>query len=156
MKTQHITISRRSQWVRIACVAALLAAAASLSACNKKTGGSSPVPDTTTTSVAATTTSTSAVSSDTTASAASTESTASTTAFTGTPSVGWCNATTLHVRKTPNQDYESIGGLSYGDKVTILGREGDWYKISFKGGEAYVNAQFIQATEITGSAAGAE
>lgn len=35
-----------------------------------------------------------------------------------------------------------------GEKVDILGREGDWYKIKFKDGVGYVSAQFISSTVV--------
>ncbi|MDD2363060.1 MAG: SH3 domain-containing protein [Oscillospiraceae bacterium] len=66
----------------------------------------------------------------------------------GTPSVGWCNADSLRVRSGPGTEYNGIGGLKHGEKVTIVGREGDWYKIEFKDDFAFVSAQFIQSTEI--------
>lgn len=66
------------------------------------------------------------------------------------PQVGWCNVDEdgLHVRSGPGNDYRVIGGMKYGEKVYILGREGDWYKIEFAGGTAYVSAAFVQDTEI--------
>ena len=70
----------------------------------------------------------------------------------GTPSVGWCNATSMHIRSGPGTDYGAIGGLVTGEKVDILGREGDWYKIKFKDGKdgvGYVSAQFISSTVVT-------
>ena len=66
------------------------------------------------------------------------------------PTVGWCNATTLHVRSGPGTNYGSIGGLRYGEKVTIIGKEGDWYCISRNTEIGYVSAQYIQDTEVTG------
>lgn len=123
--------------LRLICVTAALAAATMLSGCNKSTAKS-------TSSTAATT----AATTTTTATTA-----APTSAAAGTwgafPAPGWCSATTLNVRKTPDTTYFSIGGLKYGDKVSVLGKEGDWFKISFKGGVAYVSAAFISPTEIT-------
>ncbi|MCI8553330.1 MAG: SH3 domain-containing protein [Clostridiales bacterium] len=60
---------------------------------------------------------------------------------------GYCNSDDgLRIRSGPGTDYRGIGGLKYGEEVTILGREGDWYKIVFKDTGGYVSAQFIQAT----------
>lgn len=60
----------------------------------------------------------------------------------------------LNVRRTPNLDYDAVGGLNEGDQVTIVGKEGDFYKIewnSFDGnyGEkyAYVSAQYISKSK---------
>lgn len=36
-----------------------------------------------------------------------------------------------------------IGSFNYGANVTILGREGDWYKISYNGQTAYCHADYI-------------
>lgn len=60
------------------------------------------------------------------------------------PMTGYVNATTLNVRPTPDTSGYAIGGLKYGDEVTILGKEGDWYQIRFKEEAAWVNAQYIQ------------
>ncbi len=56
----------------------------------------------------------------------------------------------LNVRRTPNLDYSAIGGLDAGDEVTIIGKEGDFYKIEWKSMDgnysesyAYVSAQYI-------------
>ena len=60
----------------------------------------------------------------------------------------------LNVRRTPNLDHYAVGGLSKGEQVTILGKEGDFYKIEFSwkdnsegqnlsGTTAYVSAQYI-------------
>lgn len=62
------------------------------------------------------------------------------------PYTAYINATTLHVRPTPDTAGEAIGGLKFGDTVTVTGREGDWYCITFKGGVGYVNAQYVQDT----------
>lgn len=90
----------------------------------------------------------------TSAATTTTETTTATTTFATAeipdqlPPYGWCIASSLHVRKTPNTYFEAIGGLKYGEKVTIIGREGDWYKIKFKDGEAYVKAEYISPTEV--------
>ncbi|MDD3833624.1 MAG: SH3 domain-containing protein [Oscillospiraceae bacterium] len=63
-------------------------------------------------------------------------------------SFGWCNADSLHARSGPGSEYFGIGELKHGEKVTIVGREGDWFKIQFADGFAFVSAQFIQSTEI--------
>lgn len=62
------------------------------------------------------------------------------------PFTGYVNATTLRVRPSADTAGEPIGGLSFGDTVSVIGREGDWYKITFKDGVGYVSAQYIQDT----------
>lgn len=61
------------------------------------------------------------------------------------PAIGWVNADELRIRPEPNTDKWPIGGLKEGEQVTVLGKEGDWYKIQFKKDQpGYVSAQFIQ------------
>lgn len=67
------------------------------------------------------------------------------------PPVGYVNATTLHIRPSPNTSGDPIGGLKFGDQVKIVGREGDWYIIPFKDGTAYISAQYVQETPPVGT-----
>ncbi len=86
---------------------------------------------------------------DTAATTTTTVTTVQTTAGTTAqayPFVGYVNATTLNVRPTPDTSGYAIGGLKWGDTVTILSREGDWYAISFAGQTGYINAQYVQDT----------
>ena len=62
------------------------------------------------------------------------------------PFTGYINASTLSVRPTPDTNGYPIGGLKFGDTVTVTGREGDWYAISLGAGMGYVNAQYVQDT----------
>lgn len=102
-------------------------------------GKDEPAPDTTPTTVEVTTTQ---------------PTTAATTAG-DQPFTGYVNASTLRVRPSADTAGEPIGGLSFGDTVSVIGREGDWYKITFKDGVGYVSAQYIQDTLPTeGTAAG--
>lgn len=130
--------------LRLGCTAAVAVLALSSAACTKdgitKDFSNASAETAATTSSAATTT--------TTASAAATTTTVPAIPE-GTPSVGWCNATSMHIRSGPGTDYGAIGGLVTGEKVDILGREGDWYKIKFKDGVGYVSAQFISSTVVT-------
>ncbi len=90
-------------------------------------GADTPVAPTETTTVAATTAAT----------------TAATAAY---PFTGYVNASTLHVRPSAGTDGDAIGGLQFGDAVTVTDREGDWYRITFKNGIGYVSAQYVQDT----------
>lgn len=79
------------------------------------------------------------------------ETTPTTTTTTGTtapayPFTGYINATTLNVRPAADATGIPIGGLVFGDAVTVTGREGDWYAIAFGEGVGYVNAQYVQDT----------
>ncbi len=116
------------------------------------TASTTEVDDTTTSQSTSGTTS---KSSTTKTSKSTTSTTKSTTKPTTAPSSspsdlkeGYCSASSLYVRTGPGTNYESIGGLVRGDKVTITGRSGDWYIIDFNGESAYVSAQYISASPI--------
>ena len=53
----------------------------------------------------------------------------------------YVTASSLYVRATPNG--EKIGSLFEGDVVEILGMEGDWYRIRYDGGEAYIHKDYV-------------
>ena len=64
-------------------------------------------------------------------------------------SIGYCTADSLNVRTGPGLDYRGIGGLRYAEQVEVIDKEGDWYKIRFGDGVAYVSAQYISAEKPT-------
>ncbi len=49
--------------------------------------------------------------------------------------------TSLNIRTSPWGSI--IGSFHDGDKVSIIGRNGDWYKISYNGQTAYVHANYV-------------
>lgn len=53
----------------------------------------------------------------------------------------------LNVRTGPSTDYKSIGALSEGEAVNVLGyaSEYGWYLIEFKGGTGYVSGSYLTA-----------
>ncbi|WP_341478944.1 SH3 domain-containing protein [Clostridium perfringens] len=51
--------------------------------------------------------------------------------------------TILNVRKGPGTNYDSIGQLHQGDKVSIVAKNGEWYKISSPIA-GYVHSEFIE------------
>ncbi len=53
-------------------------------------------------------------------------------------------SSSLNVRENAGMGYQVIGSLSNGTTVTILGKEGNWYKIEYNGGVGYVSADYIQ------------
>lgn len=59
----------------------------------------------------------------------------------GTVKVG----TSLNVRTSPWG--KVIGSLRDNDKVQIIGKSGDWYKISYNGQTAYVHANYVETAE---------
>lgn len=50
----------------------------------------------------------------------------------------------LNVRKGPGTDYNSIGQLHQGDKVSIIAKNGTWYKIKYGSEYGYVYSDFIR------------
>lgn len=50
-------------------------------------------------------------------------------------------AEALNIRKSPWGDI--VGNLKKGDKVTVTGSIGDWYKISHKGKTAYIHSAYV-------------
>lgn len=53
---------------------------------------------------------------------------------------------TLTVRLSPNSSARRLGTLLYGDRVTVLGTTGSWYKIDYRGITGYVAAQHMVLT----------
>ena len=131
------------------CVAMLLCA----TACFKLEKKSDPAP-TVPPTLATTAPTTSANGAVTTAMAT----TAAPTAFGEYPCIGYATDS-LNVRRDASTDHDAIGGLDKGDKVTIVGEEGDFYKIewssfdgNFEGQYAYVSKQYVSATPNSGAA----
>ncbi|EPB8177073.1 SH3 domain-containing protein, partial [Clostridium perfringens] len=58
--------------------------------------------------------------------------------------------TILNVRKGPGTNYDSIGQLHQGDKVSIVAKNGEWYKISSPIA-GYVHKNFIKIKEASNS-----
>lgn len=50
----------------------------------------------------------------------------------------------LRVRKQPSSSAVVLGYLLNNEKVNITGKEGNWYKIDFKGSVGYVSADYIK------------
>lgn len=50
-----------------------------------------------------------------------------------------------NVRSVPSTESQDtvIGGVTYGEQVTVKGKSGDWYIIDYNGQDAYVSAEFI-------------
>ena len=54
--------------------------------------------------------------------------------------------TGLNVRSGPSTKYSIVGGLNKGDRVTKIGKSGNWTKIAWGGGSAYVYTKYLQAS----------
>lgn len=76
---------------------------------------------------------------------AATTTTAKTT--TPLPKEGWITADSMRVRGGAGMTHEVIGGITFGEKVEIVDKTGDWYKIRFGDGVGYVSGQYITFTE---------
>lgn len=139
--------------ILLLCVAMLLCATACFKTEEKTETSTAVTPSFATTAPgAAASAATSANTAATTSAAA-----ASTTASTAPAAIGEFPCTgyatdSLNVRRDASTDYDAIGGLDKGDKVTIVGEEGDFYKIewssfdgTFDGEYAYVSKQYISA-----------
>lgn len=59
----------------------------------------------------------------------------------------------VNVRKGPSSDYEKLGGLSGGQKVTVTGQaDTGWYRIEYDGAEGYVSDKYLIDQKQTSSA----
>lgn len=53
------------------------------------------------------------------------------------------NCSALNVRSGPGTEYPVIGGVSSGAELSIISKAGDWWKIKYNGGEAYVSGKYV-------------
>ncbi|SFU76839.1 SH3 domain-containing protein, partial [Clostridium sp. DSM 8431] len=60
-------------------------------------------------------------------------------------------SSTLNIRSGAGTNYAVLGHLRNDENVTILGKEGSWYHISYNGTNGYVSAEYIQEGEKTNS-----
>ena len=61
------------------------------------------------------------------------------------PKKGKINATALNLRLTPSVDAYIVGKAKVNDVVTIIGKDGEWYKISaYPYGTGWINKRFIK------------
>lgn len=133
--------------IMLLCVALLIACTACFRAPDVETPTkTSDTTTTTTTASSATTTTT------TTTTTAADPNAPGVVGFTSYPATGWATDS-LIVRDAPSKEGKYIGGLAKGSDITVLGKEGDWYRISYNSAEvgwtdaAYVNANYITSVE---------
>lgn len=55
----------------------------------------------------------------------------------------------LNVRTGPGLEFDVQGTLTQGTEVVALALEGEWYRIQYKGTEAYVHADYLMAQDAT-------
>lgn len=60
---------------------------------------------------------------------------------------GW-TTTSVHVRKEPNTDSEILDTYKFNKWVSKTRVNKDWYKIKYKEGYAYINAEYITSEKI--------
>ena len=58
---------------------------------------------------------------------------------------------TLNLRSGPSTSYSSLGKLSYGTKVEVISRSGDWSKVKVNGLTGYVSSQYLSSTNPNGT-----
>lgn len=104
----------------VACASALLLTAGALAACSPNEPDNEQVTTTTQTT---------------------------TTVLTTTTNHGTLSASDVIVRSGPGLDFDAIGGITYDEEVTILGREGDWYRIQFGDQIGYISAQYVDVDD---------
>lgn len=60
--------------------------------------------------------------------------------------VGATSANTLNIRQAPSTNSAIIGTLTYGNKVNIITKTGEWYKLDLNGSIGYVHVNYISAS----------
>jgi hypothetical protein len=80
---------------------------------------------------------------------ASAEQGASSSAAISGPTRGHVTATRLNVRSTPDTKSRSnvLGGLDRGEEIEVLGAEGAWLKIMYRGQLAYVHSSYVAMSQ---------
>ncbi len=53
---------------------------------------------------------------------------------------------TLRVRKAASTDSTILEMVNHGDKIEIIGEEGDWYKVTVNGKNGYVSKEYVKIT----------
>ncbi|MGE7717628.1 SH3 domain-containing protein [Priestia megaterium] len=55
-------------------------------------------------------------------------------------------ASKLNVRSGAGTNYASIGSVTKGQKLAVVSKSGDWYKINYNGRTGYVSSDYVQAS----------
>jgi len=55
-------------------------------------------------------------------------------------------ASTLNVRSGAGTSYASIGSVTKGQKLSVVSKSGDWYKINYNGRTGYVSSDYVQVS----------
>ena len=62
---------------------------------------------------------------------------------------GTVTGNSVNVRSAASTSASVIGSYNSGQSVNLLNVEGDWYKISYNGGIAYISKQFVKIEPVT-------
>lgn len=62
--------------------------------------------------------------------------------------IGTVTASALRFRSQPNSSAEVLGVASYHDKVIVIGREGDWYRVVFNLKTGYMHGDYLELDEV--------
>ncbi|MBR5218289.1 MAG: C40 family peptidase [Clostridia bacterium] len=60
--------------------------------------------------------------------------------------VGATSASSLNIRSAPSTNAEITGRLAYGNKINIITKTGEWYKIDMGGKIGYVHVNYVSAS----------
>ncbi|MGI6200170.1 MAG: SH3 domain-containing protein [Christensenellales bacterium] len=63
-----------------------------------------------------------------------------------TTGTGTVTASSLRVRSGPGTGYATLRTLPKGTTVSVLGKSGDWYQISYGGSTGYVSAEYLEVS----------
>lgn len=64
------------------------------------------------------------------------------------PKTMYVNVASIYVRKGPGTNYEYVDTLILNNDVTVIGEEGDWYKVKVNGKEGYI-AKWLLSNKVT-------
>ncbi|MDR2343595.1 MAG: SH3 domain-containing protein, partial [Spirochaetaceae bacterium] len=56
---------------------------------------------------------------------------------------GVVGASSLHLRQEPSTGAQSLETAENGEKVVVLGQEGDWYRVVYQGDEGYMHSDYL-------------
>ena len=56
---------------------------------------------------------------------------------------GYVAAGEVNLRSGPDTDYEIVGGYERGDKLTVTGESGDWYRVEIDGAEGFMLKEYV-------------
>jgi uncharacterized protein YgiM (DUF1202 family) len=69
-------------------------------------------------------------------------------AFAETTKTGVITGDTVNFRSSPDTSAKILDQLNKGTKVSILGSEGDWYKVSYNDASGWINDQYLTVRDV--------